>query len=239
MRDHDERNPHYAPTGGRREEVAVRDTVFLRKDPIAWKRVPPAIKAELTQGIARVERARSAIVSAATIPWMPRVVGFAQVWLRPDGEGSIDGQLGVERLGGVVQPCAKLPAQSIVCDEGVIRRLLVHEFAHCFDHADAGGEGPVPLPQPDDPFDDHEHDESMLADPAQWFGEEDVRDFVRWNSEVAESIHRRLFELRLHACLPAVTPPMRIDGDVRLEFPQAVAERIRAARAQRATKEEV
>ncbi len=217
--------------------------VKLLKDPLVWKKLPTSIRIALNEGLARIERVRAELAATSKIGVMPAVLCVPEVWLKPDGDGSIDGMSGPIRNGARSVVAATLPAQTIVSDDDVVRRVLVHEFAHAFDlitrivnHLDAGATGPVSLPTGDaDDYEDQEHDDSVLADPADWFSDEDVGRFVHWHSDIGERIHVRMLELGLQEFLPVRTPDRRFKTD-QISIALPIIERVRKLRALRASR---
>lgn len=97
-------------------------------------------------------------------------------------DGSLDGMSVMLHIpGGGFRPGARIPAQVALCeDDAIVRRLLVHEFLHCF-HSVATilaaieknpGER-ISIGERFDPLNPAEHD-ARLADPFDWFGERDA-----------------------------------------------------------------
>lgn len=190
--------------------------VFLHRDPNLWSRLPTNIKEALFKGTDDVKRIRGEIARTAQVSSMPLVRILAEVWPHPAGKGFVEGRAGFLLIGGEYYPGITLSARPVVCgDDEVLRSVLLHEFAHCFRRllliyqAEDSGIPPTELPEPDDLFEDEAYDREMLADPADWFGEEDVRRFVHWSDSKLHVIHRRAAELDMESHLPIGNPVRR------------------------------
>ena len=141
-----------------------------------------APRSRLLDGLERIADIRHDITRHAKVASMPPVEVVPYIW--QDATGLILGQtthlgLGIDCFLGV-----RIPAQTAVCgDTDAVRAVLVHEFAHCFYFTK------VII----DAFDGHPNhlgglmdlsalinapDVAMLADPTDWFGEDDAREFI-------------------------------------------------------------
>ena len=214
-------------------EVMVR----VRRDPVLWGRLPADIRAELTDGIARVGRIRANIAQSAKVSSLPPVHGLAELWVVGESTGFANGRSTSLRVGKRVFFGAELPAHTLLCtDERTVRRVLVHEFAHCFEFyvrfVDAVGKGMTELtPASEESEEAHEH--ALLGDPGAWFGDEDAADFATWNDDdLCAQLEPVFARLRERRCFPIVnasrtfaTAQISIPLDVRAVAEQVVTSR--------------
>lgn len=217
--------------------------VSIRKQPPgAWEALPRKIRQLVLKGTDQLRRIRLQVAVASPIKLMPPVQIVLTAWTSPGNEGCVLGRakfldLDAGRLSGI-----ELPAPTVAfAQEHELRLLFVHEAAHCFDQMaravnflDGGGKpGDVlRLPSPSNPFDDHQHDDLMLGNFADWFGVADARRIARWNDHRLDPVTDATGIRWIAEGLPSEIPlqGMATSG---LEIPDEVMARVRALRARR------
>lgn len=220
------------------------EDVVLKKDPVRWPRLPLEIRRALLDGVDRVIRVRKAIADDAPVKSMPIVHIVPELWGRLEDARRIDGRARPLQQGRSIRAGVELPAQTVVCNDDVVRLILVHEFAHAFelqrraiDHIDAGASGALQLsgdhPDVEAFLEDEDHEEEMLGAPEDWFGADDARRFVRWHHESLEGTEEPMLALGLHDHLPLVMPMLRPFSIDHLDVDLEVVQRVRALRDRR------
>jgi hypothetical protein len=152
-------------------------------------------------------------------------------------EATVEGYVGLIAVGNLQFFGSILAAQAVLCtDDAMLRSILVHEFAHCFDrmqrfyaHLDSGAKDALYLPGGTD----EAQEDAALGNPADWFGDDDVQSFVRWG-DLGATIHKRLSEQRLGSHLKVVwiNPDDPFEGDVSVAIPPEIVDHIRRLRGE-------
>ena len=150
---------------------------------------------------------------------------------------TVEGYVGLVAVGNLQFFGSILAAQAVLCtDDAMLRSILVHEFAHCFDrmrrfydHLDSGAQDVLYLPGGTD----EAQENAALANPADWFGDDDVQSFVRWG-HLGATIHTRLSEHRLTSHLKVVwiDPDNPFEGNIALAIPPEIVDHIRRLRGE-------
>lgn len=168
--------------------------VWLKTDR-AWFSLSVVVQSEMADGLQRVSRIRKAIASDSLIANMPPVEVVPEIWYSDLNSRSvlIDGAVGVLRAHDGFHFGVRIPAHVALCDdETFVRRVLVHEFLHCFQYLERtieqksahSSDSSIALQGARNPFDQHE-DDSMLANPSDWFGSDDSNSLIRHGSDPA------------------------------------------------------
>ena len=211
--------------------------VFFRRNRSRWRQLPASIRTALLRGVSEVDQVRTEIARSAQVSSMPLVRIIDAIWSNPARNASVDGRSTFIRVGGRDFAGVELPAQVVVCgDDGVIRTILVHEFAHCFHYltlivnlVDSGQGDSLDLSGPHDVFTHEEFDRQMLVDPADWFGVEDANAFAFWNDKRLKVVTERMLELELPRFLPVEVPLSKFSAQ-EVAIPVDVMEHIRRLR---------
>jgi len=187
----------------------ITPEVWLRSGTATWSNLSLPLKRDLLAGLERIADLRRDIAIHAKIQTMPPVEIVSEIWATDTG--TIDGRAGIVRYQGTMTLGAQLPALTAMCaDERAVRRILVHEFSHCFhnaliavDTASRGGQV-VELPEYD-PFNANE-DAMRLGTPGDWFGDDDVASMALHDDAGLSSVQKRFIELRpfFHVLVPAL-----------------------------------
>jgi len=205
--------------------------VFLTIGGMTWSRVETSVRERLCDALETVARVRRSIAASAKVQSMPLVQIVPELWYDIDHESIIDGCAGPIRRGEYTHFAARLPAQTAtIADEHILRRVLVHEFTHCFYYMEY-----AVLFGPDsesnlegDQWSDAD-DRKAMVDPTQWFGQADVDEFLYHEGlNYDEKISSNLVELV--GKLPTGTPPGRFKISS-LAVPDDVHAHILACRA--------
>lgn len=198
-----------------------------------WGTVPPEVQRRIEEGVERIRSVRGAIAADAWVKQMPPVTIYPAVWT-PDGVGTVPALSGAWHSGrGEREIGVLVGIGPAVCTDGsIVRKLLVHEFAHCFfiatkivDHLDLG----VPLDLRGDPMDE-DRERATMVTPSEWFGHADAAAIIRWDdSALGDSVGEELNALLEAGHVPVAEPPPGGGG----KFPGVLpewAEHIRALR---------
>lgn len=158
--------------------------VWMVASSARWILLKPKTRSLLLDGLERVARVRADISRSAKVASMPPVVVRCEYWgyAREDEKWFLDGRMYPIRMpNGETQIGAEVPANTIVRDEEFIRRVLVHEFLHCFDYiARLTVQERAGVLFATDEFDNKskEEDDKRLADPNDWFSEADSAELL-------------------------------------------------------------
>ncbi|MFC1573055.1 hypothetical protein ACFL6M_05595 [Candidatus Eisenbacteria bacterium] len=213
--------------------------VILRKEMVDWGAVPRPIGKALVESTERIARLRIKITRAAKIRSMPPVHIVPQVWVTQDD--SINGCATPLFVRNEIHMGVVIPAQTALCrDFRLVRRILVHEFAHCFailtrviDHLDSGRSGGPALPQRQS-LDDTCAEVALLVLPDEWFGRTDARDFFRWKNPDSEAFAQTIEKLDLTQKLPTgyqLPEAFQVNGN--LAVPSEITKHVRRLRRSR------
>jgi len=220
-------------------EIAVR-ALGTRAE---WRRLPPAVRIAATEtGIDRLRRLRETISTEAGLP-MPPVAVLPCGWIGPHGEVIYGRTIPIEVSAGTFQFGVELPASTlaIVDDDIVLRKILAHEFGHCFWFIQE-----MVLKNEQGKFESHEQstdvesayknlfqtDSDTLVDPHGWFGESDANTFLYYDSpksgsETLDHYSRKFFEeWRGRGLITRLVDP-RFDVTGTLQVPYEIGEHIK------------
>jgi hypothetical protein len=149
-----------------------------------WGAIPSEARSHIEAGVERVRSVRDAISADAKVKRMPPITIYPSVWT-PNGIGVVHALSGAwfsgqdDRVIGVLMGIGP----TLCTDDSIVRKLLVHEFAHCFfiakkitDHLDLG----VLLDLRGDPMDE-DRDRVMMVPPSEWFGSADAESIIGWD----------------------------------------------------------
>lgn len=105
--------------------------VWLAVGKLAWPQLPLRLKSRFLNGLGRIATLRDQIGAAAAVSSMPPIQVIPELWYDDDRcFAACAGPLTVK--GNTVFGCT-LPAQTATLEnEGTLRRVMVHEFCHCF-----------------------------------------------------------------------------------------------------------
>jgi len=185
--------------------------VWLKMGKLAWSQIPLSLESRFLDGLERIARLRDQIGAAAAVSSMPPVEVVPELWY--DQDRCYDGCAGPLIVNGNTVFGCTLPAQTATLeDEGILRRVMVHEFCHCFwwlledvkamdanvTTIDTSG-----LDQTSD-----SDDRFQMVDPGDWFGVEDANRMIYDDSPETQRIRDNLNGLI--GCLPErLSPPRR------------------------------
>jgi hypothetical protein len=182
------------------------------------------VKDGLLRGLDRIASVRAAIAHDALVKKMPPVEVVGEIWAAVDKDKIMDGCATVLHLKGSGVIGARLPAPTALAPEELLRRILVHEFAHCFERVERTVEA---LHRGERVVSDHfdvfsaSEDADRLGNPADWFGEQDVRALALQGDAELEALTPLANQLVPY--LPIVRPNFRYQA--RVEVPQAFVSR--------------
>ena len=207
--------------------------VLLERNTRGWALLPSYLRDALIAGTKTAERLRKSIADDAKVKEMPLVRVHDVIWMDPQQTSTVEGCAGFIRIGADDWPCVHLSATAAVCaSDDVIRGILVHEFAHCFEwirraiaSMDSGETGFSATTM--NVFTDEAYERQMLVDPSEWFGEHDADRFFQWGAPELRVIHEKMLELRLLEHLP-VENPVRPFKTRRLILDQQIIDHVRA-----------
>jgi len=147
---------------------------------------------------------------------MPPVIVHWAGWYVPD-RGVVYATVVPKELAGCFQWCVEVPISTllIITDDTVLRRLLVHEFAHVFwqiPELPGGDEDSEVLERSVADQLDYalDVDAGRLVDPRDWFGPADAEDFMV-NATEDESLlpfTKKFSDVWIRGGLRTVSPPL-------------------------------
>lgn len=168
--------------------------VYLKTEH--WAELSPNLKKRLKRGRQDVSNICKLIVRSAKVSTLPPVEIVDQIWMGEDVQR--DGRSSILTIDGKDFIGVQLPAPTAICrDFRLVRAILVHEFSHCFDlivraleHKDSGLTDSLDLSVAGklSSAEEEEWDKEMLVDPGDWFGDEDVSNFIHWNDDRFQSL---------------------------------------------------
>ena len=220
------------------KQSRITPDVWLRTSSTTWLGLRRDLKTELLEGLERVARVRAAIAATAKVPELPPVEVHAELW------GDVVDDVMIVNHGrsillrwrnnnlyhGVALPaCA-----ATIEDESVLRRVLVHEFCHCFwsqqEMVRTGGWDALLDPN-HDPHDDAA-DRRRLVLPGDWLGENDGGEVIHHNDPQLDVVNEEFVVLR--ARLPLVAGPQsRIGVNQQIAIAPAVVDHCKNLLAQK------
>jgi len=193
--------------------------IRLVGDPEEWAKIPGNIVQRVeTAGLTRLRQAHQNISMAANL-LMPPIHVVPYGWLTPNWQGIIYAHSGPLLVDdgheiGVLMP---VTTPVFVEDDILLRRILVHEFSHCFYLIEqvlltiASGKTVFSVDVPD--LDAQERIEYIMnaekrtrVNPYEWFSKEDAEQFLESNELVfdpsAEAFCRHWANEGLPICAP-------------------------------------
>lgn len=194
--------------------------VNLRKHPLRCPKLPIDVRMALNDGRYRVSRIRAEIAGRAKVNVMPPVEILDVGWTTPNFDGIVHGcatpiQVGRNMLMGV-----RLTGPIVITgDDGILRSVLLHEFAHCFNAtrrvlaaiADGRNEIVDTLP-PSEIFENEAWDRERLDPPDEWFSEDDCKVFIyQHDAALGGDFEQRMLEGWAGRELPMEVPNLRYE----------------------------
>jgi len=186
--------------------------VWLSIGILTWSRLPAHLKTDLLGALDRIAQIREHVARCAKVQPMPPVEVVGQIWVTDNG--IIDGTTTPLRFQKMVVFGARVPVLTAMCtEETVVRKVLVHEFLHCFYYtvkiteAVSRGDRKVGETGTGHNAFDASDDASRLENPADWVGDDDVHSFALHNDAALDMISHRYDELKPH--FPALVPDLR------------------------------
>ena len=108
--------------------------VRLAGTPEEWANIPQKIVLSVkTDKLPRLKKIHQSISSAANLP-MPPVEIVPWGWTIADNKGMVYGQCDLLRIDESYQFGARISVSTLLFaeDDLLLRRILIHEFSHCF-----------------------------------------------------------------------------------------------------------
>jgi hypothetical protein len=129
---------------------------------------------------------------------MPPIQVIPELWY--DDDRCFDGCAGPLIVNGNTVFGCTLPAQTATLeDEGVLRRVMVHEFCHCFwwlaDEVNAMDSGGTTIDTSGLDQNSDSDDRYQMVDPEDWFGVEDASGMIYSGSPETQRIQDNLMGL--------------------------------------------
>jgi hypothetical protein len=205
------------------------DGVWLAGGRLPISADPPL--ARLMAGVERVASIRADIAQAAKVATMPPVEVVPYIWT--NGRVLICGRVTALRQGDHAYFGVQIPAPTALCtDDGAVRALLVHEFAHWFYIATRvvnGSEAPNDGGTLDLRGEGLAESETQIK-AEDWFGDDDARAFIQHGDLTTRSISRQAAGLEQHFY---VVRPRMGDAVGNIDISEDVKAHIRKLRGQR------
>jgi hypothetical protein len=209
------------------------ERVWLKARHRTWKPLAPRIKRDLCDAAKNVATIRDAISADAQVHSMPPVEIVAELW-RTNDDRFIFGRATALERGKEWEFGVQLPASTAVhCNPMQIRRVLVHEFSHCFfmlaeciQKRNDLSIDPTLDPVIKNNFDIHDDsaDRARLTNPKDWFGADDVDGFVYHDDPATDEIQYDVFALAGILPLVLPNPTYSVNGTIR--YPPDIGNRI-------------
>ena len=205
--------------------------VWLAVDKLAWSQLPLSLKSRFLDGLERIATLRDQIGAAAAVSSMPPVQVVPELWY--DDDRCFDGCAGPLTVNGNTVFGCTLPAQTAMLeDEGVLRRVMVHEFCHCFwwltDEVNAMDSGGTTIDTSGLDQNSDSDDRYQMVDPKDWFGVEDASRMIYSVSPETQRIQDNL--MGLIGSLPERHSPPRRFGLKHVTLPDDVKTHVRKLR---------
>jgi len=197
------------PARDKRIVADQTDAVWLRVKARSWSRLPEAVRESLLLGMERIAAIRLAIAKSAKVRSMPPIEIVPEVW--SDGQGLISGRTQMLALRKAMFVGVQLPATTAACqDRTVVRRVLVHEFSHCFYYQMGAVEDQVTgvaSSDFDEDFDlfNADHDARLMVSAPEWFGRADAKAVTLHHDPHLQRFEK--YMLALAPVLPVLVPP--------------------------------
>ena len=182
-------------TAQKRIAARTDDQVWLDIGPMHWSRLSLVVKRRFLDSLERLAAIKGDIAVASLINRMPPIEVVPYLWKH--GDHILDGRALPLSSKGSASYGVQLPAHVALCENvPLVRSILVHEFSHCFFDFQriieglARGEREIK-----DDFDqfDEAADDSRLARPDLWFGEEDAAKFMHHDDHLLRLVDGNYF----------------------------------------------
>jgi hypothetical protein len=161
---------------------------------------------------------------------MPTVIVEPVGWVSQKADATVFGRADFIKTGDYFETVVRLPLPTlIVAEKKLLRRILVHEFAHCFWFVVKALEGPVDFTPPEgvDAFDfGHATDDEYLINPLGWFGMRDVMRFQLTHQELDPATARYKSDW-IDRGLPIEVPGIHLKIDGTVGIPDDIMSRIK------------
>jgi hypothetical protein len=208
--------------------------VWLAVSKLAWSKLPLSLKARFLAGLERIATLRDQIGAAAAVSSMPPVQVVPELWY--DDDRCFDGCAGPLTVNGNTVFGCTLPAQTAMLeDEGVLRRVIVHEFCHCFwwltDEVNAMDSSGTTIDTSGLDQNSDSDDRYQMVDPGDWFGAEDASRMIYSGSPETQRIQDNL--MGLIGSLPERHSPPRRFSLKHVTLPDDVKAHVRKLRMAR------
>jgi len=172
--------------------------VWLAVGKLAWSRLPLPMQSRFLEGLERIATLRDKIGAAAAVSSMPPIQVIPELWY--DHERCFDACAGPLVVDGTTMFGCIFPAQTATLeDEAVLRRVMVHEFCHCFwwltDEVNALDSGGTTIDTSGLDQRSDSDDRYQMVDPKDWFGVEDARRMIYSGSPETRQIQDNLMGL--------------------------------------------
>ncbi len=223
----------------KKNQKAFPSIVRLGGDNIDWNRIPQKLMLSVkTDKLPRLRRIHQSISEAANIV-MPPIEVVPSGWVTSDNSGMIYGRCKLlldddSYLFGVQIPAATL----FFVDDILLRRILVHEFTHCFWYYEqimlglARGEmvldnSPAQFTEKDvAKMSEDDIDALMRADPFDWFSDQDAVQFLDYDHDTLDPSTLEFHTNWVDKGLPTEIPDLKIDFHEKLGIPDDVIKHI-------------
>ncbi len=212
--------------------------IRLAGETAEWEAIPLHISQTIkTDKLPRLKRIHQSISKSAKLS-MPPVYLAPYGWVRPDMEGSIYGKTGPVNLGDHYEFAVELPITTLLyCDDLLLRRILIHEFAHYFHRierlVETGNSSKNKSTQREVSDTTTEwiqkliegEDERLKADLSDWLSEDDAKLDIDYDDPAFEPVDHRFIENWIGE-LPTCTPEIVFDpGECRLQVSSDIYQR--------------
>lgn len=224
----------------RRAHTPLHAPVQLVGEEAAWSRLGSRISSMIkNEGLARLTRLRELIATDANLP-MPPILVVPVGWWVPQNGGVIFGMAKPVVVEGFFHWGVMMPASTLVVadDDIVLRRILCHEFAHCFwyttqmIHEMKDSKYTSIGPKRPDSIQELVHeqlkkDKDELVDPRLWFGEWDAKHFLPEGGPALDRETEMFAQRWIKAGLPAEAPDMTRDAHGPIRWRNEIGDHIR------------
>ena len=205
--------------------------VWLAVGKLAWSQLPLSLKLRFFDGLERIATIRDQIGAAAAISSMPPIQVIPELWY--DNDRCFDGCAGPLIVNGKTVFGCTLPAQTATLeDAGVLRRVIVHEYCHCFwwlaDEVNAMDSGRTTIDTSGLDQNSDSDDRFQMVDPKDWFGGEDASRMIYSGSPETQRIQDNL--MGLIGSLPERHSPPRRFSLEHVRLPSDVKAHVRKLR---------
>jgi len=209
--------------------------VWLTAGKRAWSQLLPSLQARFLDGLERIAALREQIRAAAAVSSMPPVQVIPELWY--DNDRCFDGCARPLIVNGSRVFGCTLPAQTATLpDKGLLRRVMVHEFCHCFwwlaDQVNAMDSGRMTTDTSDLDQNSDSDDRCQMVDPECWFGAEDSSRMIYSGSPETRRIQDNL--TGLIGSLPERHTPPKVFNLKHVTVPADIENHVRKLRRAKA-----